>query len=152
MTNRVAPCDKIVATIVSRHLKPADGDRFFHWISAGIRYYLCLSLGLQTASKMAEDKSTQIVFDAISEVNQQLPPEKRLEKSASTRLVGDHGRLDSFGLVLLIVAVEKLATERLGRSVVLTDDETLAKQEDVFESVAALADHLRTLSDRVGDD
>lgn len=101
---------------------------------------------------MDKEKIIQVIFDAIAEVNQQLPQEQKLEQSIGTPLAGDQGRLDSLGLVVFIVAVERLATERLGREIVLTNDETMSRQEAVFTSVATLADHLENLMSLRCDD
>ena len=46
----------------------------------------------------------RLIYEAIDEFNLQHPPEERLEKSAESVLFGPSGRLDSLGLVDLILA------------------------------------------------
>ena len=48
----------------------------------------------------------ELVYSAIDELNQQLPPAKRVAKSEATPLTGSSGALDSLGFLNLIVIVE----------------------------------------------
>ena len=41
------------------------------------------------------EKITQLIFDALDEINAQLPEEQQLEKSITTSLYGEKGKLDS---------------------------------------------------------
>lgn len=50
---------------------------------------------------------TQIIFDAVSELNDELPKKMRLKKSVDTVLFGKSGKLDSMRLVTLIVIIEQ---------------------------------------------
>jgi hypothetical protein len=49
------------------------------------------------------DGVLRVMYDSIAEVNLQLPEHQRIEKSLTTILLGDGGRLDSLGLVNFIV-------------------------------------------------
>ena len=69
----------------------------------------------------SQDKTLQIIFEAVDEVNEMLPEEKRLEKSVDTVLAGDSGNLDSLGLVSFIVAVEGAAQRHFGQDLALAD-------------------------------
>ncbi len=86
-----------------------------------------------------------IILKAIDDVNGQLPPSNQVERSASARLTGEGGTLDSMGLVNLIVAVERRVQEELHQTVVLTTERTLADSESVFATVGSLAAHVEQL-------
>ncbi len=45
-----------------------------------------------------EKKLTQLLFEVVDELNEQLPKDKRLEQSLNTVLFGETGTLDSLGL------------------------------------------------------
>jgi len=98
-----------------------------------------------------EEDVLRIVYRAIDELNPQLPPERRLEKSPETALFGRTGRLDSLGLVNLIVAVEQAAEDELAVSVVLADEKAMSQRTSPFRTVGALAAYVRArLEERAG--
>jgi len=62
-------------------------------------------------------KVLEIIFAAIDEINQQLPPGKGLAKSESAVITGSGGTLDSLGFLNLIVTAEGLIDSALHTSV-----------------------------------
>ena len=87
-------------------------------------------------------KITQILFSVIDELNQLRPPDEYLAKNLVTPLAGDSGRLDSAGLINLIAVTEQKTAEEFGRAIVLTDDRTLSRVNQVFGTLGALADYI----------
>ena len=67
-------------------------------------------------------KIIQSIMDAIDEINERYPEEKRLSKSLDTALTGESGRLDSLGLVIFIVSVEERIQNDLGINISLADE------------------------------
>ena len=88
------------------------------------------------------EKITRMLFSVIDELNLLLPVDEHLEKDLKTPLAGDSGRLDSSGLINLIVLTEQKASEELGKPVLLTDDRTLSQVNEVFRTLETLADHI----------
>jgi len=64
-------------------------------------------------------KIIQSIMDAIGEINERFPEEKRLSKSVDTVLNGESGKLDSLGLVSFVVAVEERIQNDLGVNISL---------------------------------
>ena len=95
---------------------------------------------------MSLDAVVKMLFNVIDEINLMLPPEEHLEKDVKAALAGESGRLDSAGLINLIVVTEEKAAAELGLSIVLTDDQTMSQVNQVFQSIGALADHIYSLS------
>ena len=91
---------------------------------------------------MDKEKIIQAIFDAIDEVNAFHPPEQELEKSVNTILFGESGRLDSLGLVNLIVAAEQRLEDLYGLSLTLADERAMSQRNSPFRTVAALADYI----------
>ena len=91
------------------------------------------------------DAIVEMLFNVIDEINQMLPPEEHLEQRLDAPLAGENGVLDSAGLINLIVITEEKAAEELGRSIILTDDDTLSRLNQVFGTLGTLADHLQTI-------
>ena len=85
------------------------------------------------------------IYDAIDDVNDRQPDDGKLDKSPETRLFGRHSKLDSLGLVNLIVAVEENLRDELGVSFTLADERAMSQQRSPFISVRALADYIERL-------
>ena len=91
------------------------------------------------------EKISQMLFNVLDELNQLRPEEEHLAKDLETALAGDFGRLDSAGLINLIVLTEQKAAQELGRPILLTDDRTMSQINKVFRTVGSLADHIHLL-------
>jgi len=92
----------------------------------------------------------RLIYEAIDEFNLQHPPEERLEKSAESVLFGPSGRLDSLGLVDLILATEQKITEDLDVAVTLADEKAMSQKTSPFRTVGSLADYIGLLLGEVG--
>jgi len=91
------------------------------------------------------EEITRMLFSVIDELNQLRPAEEHLEKNRETPLAGDFGRLDSAGLINLIVVTEQKAAEELGMPILLTDDRTMSQVNQVFRTLGTLADYIHLL-------
>ena len=91
------------------------------------------------------EKINQMLFNVVDELNQLRPTEEHLEKNLEAPLAGDFGRLDSSGLINLIVMTEQKADEELGVPILLTDDRTMSQVKNVFRTLGTLADYIHQL-------
>lgn len=91
------------------------------------------------------EKINETIFNALDEINQLLPDENKIEKKEDTVLYGANSRLDSLGLVNLIVAVEQAIQDELGQSVDLTDEKALSQKNSPFLTVKTLSDYITLL-------
>jgi acyl carrier protein len=91
------------------------------------------------------EKITNMLFNVIDELNQLQPREEHLTKDLQAPLAGDFGRLDSAGLINLIVLTEQKAAQELGRPILLTDDRTMSQINAVFRTLGSLADYIHLL-------
>ena len=83
------------------------------------------------------------VFLAIDQVNEQLPSEKKLIKSADTALIGDSSGIDSLTLIRFIVALEQSVEAEYGYSISLTDDASILTDfSGPLGNLNALAEYL----------
>lgn len=89
-----------------------------------------------------DDKITEAIYNAIDEVNAEFPADRQLAKSEKTVLFGKSGKLDSLGLVNLIVATEQQLEEVFGVSLTLADEKALSQKKSPFATVGALADYI----------
>jgi D-alanine--poly(phosphoribitol) ligase subunit 2 len=91
----------------------------------------------------------RIIFDAVAEINEQRPPDQRLTVSPDMVIFGKEGKLDSLGLVSLIVAVEQRIEDEYGVAVTLADERAVSASSSPFRTAASLADYVcKLLGDR----
>jgi acyl carrier protein len=85
---------------------------------------------------------TEAVHAAIDHFNTLPPPCDGLQKSPATVLLGPESRLDSLGLVSLLVAVERELAERFAVELTLADESALAEEKSPFRTVGSLVDYV----------
>ena len=85
------------------------------------------------------------VLETIEEFNEQLDAEHKLELDAETRLLGRSSKLDSFGLVNLIILVEETLSDKFDSSITLADERAMSQEHSPFRTVQSLADYAYTL-------
>ena len=92
------------------------------------------------------EKFIQAIFYAIDEINEQLPEKKQiLTKSVDTVLFGESGKLDSLGLVSLIVATEQRLEELFEVYLTLADEKAMSQKNSPFRTVGTLAEYISKL-------
>lgn len=91
---------------------------------------------------MDREKIIQVLFEVVDNLNRQLPPEQKLQKTVETVITGANSRLDSLGLINLVVATEQKMEDEFGVTVTLTDDALWASEDGPFRTLGTLADYL----------
>ena len=92
--------------------------------------------------KIRAEQIYSVIFNSIGEINSILPADKNLDKNENTVLYGQKSKLDSLGLVNLIVEVEQRLEDELGISVDLTDEKALSQKNSPFISVKSLTEYI----------
>jgi D-alanine--poly(phosphoribitol) ligase subunit 2 len=92
-----------------------------------------------------ENQVNQILFNAIEEINEQLPPHQKIKADHSTQLFGKEGVLDSLTLVQLIVAAEQEVQDKLNIAITLADERAMSQKNSPFKSVESLANYIALL-------
>ena len=98
-----------------------------------------------TNAQQTSERIIQVIFGVVDELNEQMPQEKRLEKSVETALFGRSGNLDSLGLVTMIVAVEQQISEEFGVEIVLAGEEIMSQGNNSFETIGSLVHYVSIL-------
>ena len=94
---------------------------------------------------MGNEKIIQSIFNAIDEVNDEYSGDQKLEKSLETVLFGESGKLDSLGLVSLIVAAEQELEDVFGLSLALADEKAMSQKNSPFRTVETLVEYISKL-------
>ena len=92
-----------------------------------------------------KSKMMAVITDAIIEVNQTLPEDKKISLEPDAQLYGPQGNIDSLTLTLLIVAIEQNMEQAMQVAISLVDYSTGLGQNNPFLSIHSLADYLITL-------
>ena len=88
------------------------------------------------------ERILKVVCEAVDELNETLAPGERLEKSEAAPLFGRDGRLDSLGLVNLVVAVEEKIRDAFSAEISLTDERAMSYRASPFRSLGAMTDYI----------
>ena len=87
------------------------------------------------------ERVISLVFKAITEINQQLLPEQRIDPSPETVLIGEQAKLDSMGLVSLLVVIEGEIENDFGIDLTFLDENSVL-DENILKNVSSLAIYL----------
>jgi len=82
------------------------------------------------------------IFDAIDAINESKEQEDRLKKTEQTILFGRDGKLDSLGLVNLIVSVEQAVSDETGLDITLADERAMSQESSPFKTVGTLCGYI----------
>lgn len=85
---------------------------------------------------------TQIVLDALTSLNKELPEDQKVPVTINTALFGTEAALDSLSLVSVIVDVEEGVSDQFSKHIALTDDEAMSQPTSPFSNVTTLVDYI----------
>ncbi len=85
------------------------------------------------------------LYDAVEQVNIDLPADQKLAKSPVTVLFGPGSSLDSLGLVNLIVAAEQKIDENMSVAISIADERAMSQKNSPFRTIQTLADYIDIL-------
>ena len=85
-----------------------------------------------------------LVLECLSRLNEGRRPEDRLDVSPEAAIFGHGSRLDSLGLVTLLIEIEEQLASR-GRSITLADAHAMSQARSPFRDVPALVRYLDQL-------
>ena len=86
-----------------------------------------------------------LIFDTIDKFNNEYSDEIQLEKSSHTVLLGSGSKLDSLGLINLIVAVEQNVEDKFDITITLADERAMSQEISPFRTVGSLADYIEMI-------
>jgi D-alanine--poly(phosphoribitol) ligase subunit 2 len=83
------------------------------------------------------------VNSAVDDLNEILDPDERIGKSPDEALIGNDARLDSLGLVNLIVLVEEKIQQKFGVGITLVDERAMSQSKSPFRTLGSLAEFVQ---------
>ena len=94
---------------------------------------------------MPEGNIEEIVYETLEELNEILPPEKKLTKSRETTLYGNSNALTSLQLVNFIAMLEEKLETKLGKRVTVVSEKAMSQKNSPFRNIKSLVDYIQTL-------
>jgi acyl carrier protein len=98
------------------------------------------------------ERIERAVFRAIDEINQARANEQRVEKSSDTVLMGPSARLDSLGLVNLVVAIEEQVADEFGFTINIADMRARSQSANPYQTVSSLVEYIASILGRGPDE
>ena len=90
-------------------------------------------------------KIIEVIYKSINEMNSQLDDKIKLVESTETALFGPDSKLDSLGLINLVVAVEQNIEDEFDVTITLADERAMSQQTSPFRTVGTLTDYIEML-------
>lgn len=91
---------------------------------------------------MTRDAILQEIYRAIRRANELREADEQLSCEEGAPLYGEGGKLDSLGLVSLVLDVEEAINAITGVHLVLADERSVSQRRSPFRDVRSLADHV----------
>jgi acyl carrier protein len=79
---------------------------------------------------------------AIDEFNTSLPTDRHIDAESRAPLLGAGGKLDSLGLVNLVIAIETELADEFGQRLALADERAMSRRHSPFRTLDTLADYI----------
>ena len=90
---------------------------------------------------MKEKEILNIIYDSLDDLNQ-MNPDNKLDKKQDTQLYGKNGKLDSLGLVNLILSIEDKLYEKTTSKISLADDKAFSESSSPFHDIKSLVNFI----------
>jgi len=95
-----------------------------------------------------KNKSLNVVFSSIDEYNDQINDKVTINKSTDTILIGLNSKLDSLGVVNLLVIIEQNIEDEFDVNITIADEKAISQKNSPFRTIGTLADYIdKLLSD-----
>ena len=92
-----------------------------------------------------KEKIKNLIIKSVQEINEQLPQKQQLGQSSKTTLFGSDGKLDSLGLVNLLVIIEQNIEDEFDISITIADEKAMSQKHSPFKTIGTLADYIDML-------
>lgn len=94
-----------------------------------------------------KEKIIQIIFAIVKEMNEEMEEKIQIQNEVDTLLYGNGGKLDSIGLINLIVTLEQNIEDEFDIAITLADERAMSQKNSPFRTIRALADYIEILLD-----
>jgi len=93
-------------------------------------------------------KIIEIISNSIEEFNEN-SSDKIPVKGPGTVLMGNESKLDSLGLVSLLITVEQYIEDELEKNITIADEKAMSQKHSPFRTIGTLADYIDMLLNEI---
>ena len=90
-----------------------------------------------------------LIIESVKEINEQLPQEQQLGLSSKTPLIGSNGKLDSLGLINLLLVIEQKIEDEFDVSITISEEKAMSQKRSPFRTIGTLADYINMLLNEI---
>jgi acyl carrier protein len=87
----------------------------------------------------------EILKEAISELNEQLDEDEKVEFNENTHFVGSSAAVDSITFVTLISIIEELIEDKLNTTISLVNEKAFSQKHSPFYSIETFSNYIQEL-------
>lgn len=88
------------------------------------------------------EKIVDILVNTVKDFNESLPEDEKLSTDLNEALYGGDSRLDSLGLVSLIVGIEQNIEDHLEQTISLADEKAMSQKSNPFKNLDSLTSYI----------
>jgi acyl carrier protein len=100
---------------------------------------------VRRSAELEKGEIREVIYASMKVINEQRDRGDRLELKEDTCLFGRESKLDSLGLVNLIVDIEQRLSDGFGIEISLTDERAMSPEDSPFVNVKSLTDYISSL-------
>jgi acyl carrier protein len=97
------------------------------------------------------DRTYKVLFSAIEQLNDELPPKQKLSKTPETVVFGHGGKLDSLALVNFLMLTEQKLEDEFNFPISLADERAMSQEHSPFRTLATMAAYIEQLLREKGE-
>lgn len=90
-------------------------------------------------------QTTEILKEAIEELNEQLDEDQKVAFNDETRFIGSKACIDSMSFVTLISIIEELVADKTGKTIQLVNEKAFSAKNSPFYSIETLTTYINEL-------
>ena len=87
----------------------------------------------------------ETIYKSLDEINKNLNDAQHLIQDKNTVLFGKDGKLDSLGLVNLLVIIEHNIEDEFDVNIIIADERAMSQKHSPFKTIGTLADYIDML-------
>lgn len=91
------------------------------------------------------EKITNIIYETLKELNEELENEAFENPNQKTKLYGSNGSMDSLALVSFITDLEEKISDKFDKEIVLADEKAMSAKTSPFRNIESLTSYIKSL-------
>ena len=91
---------------------------------------------------ITNDSISNLIIETVESFAKENDIAVKLPCSLETRLFGGNSVFDSMALVSLIVQIEEVIEEKIGKSLILADEKAMSRRTSPFSNISSLTEYI----------